>query len=199
MVELSKAYYECLAAATKHHAESKTYSGKLFRPHANFVKKLIDRLECKSVLDYGCGKGSQYLWVSHGGEASVPANMTIEQYWGIDVKKFDPAWPPFAKEPVGAFDLVLCTHTLGTIPVIDLDEIVSRLVHYANKALFVAEKIGPAQKRTYDKVGEEMPHEWSRKQWEELLARHVAQGVEITLATRENGSNGTIVTREVVR
>lgn len=199
MGELSKAYYKCLAAATKHHAESKTYSGKLFRPHANFVKLLIDRLSCETVLDYGCGKGSQYLWVSHGGEATVPFGQTIEEYWGMGVKKFDPAWPPFAAEPEGKFDLVLCTHTLGTIPVLDLDEIVSRLVGYANKAVFIAEKIGPAQKRVYDEIGADMPHGWERSQWEQLLQRHARNGVEITLATRENGSNGTIVTREIVR
>jgi hypothetical protein len=198
MGKLSKAYYACLAAATAHHASSKTYSGKLFRPHANFVKLMIDRLGCKTVLDYGCGKGSQYKWVSHGGEATVPFGQTIEQYWGMEVHKFDPAWPPFATPPTGTFDLVICTHTLGTIPVQDLDEIVQQLHAYANKGVFIAEKIGEAQKRVYDGVGVEMPHGWQREDWQELIARNLKPGVETVLATRVNGEHGTIVTREVV-
>jgi hypothetical protein len=195
---LSQAYYDCLRAATEHHATSKTYSGKLFRPHANYVKGIIDRLECKSVLDYGCGKGSQYTWISNGGEATVPSGLTIEQFWGLEVYKFDPAWPPYSKVPEGYFDLVVCTHTLGSIPVQDLDEITYYMFSFARKAIYVAEKIGAIQKQVYNEVGVEMPHGWSPEQWEALLRRHAPEGVEVTLATRTNGEGGSIITRKVI-
>jgi hypothetical protein len=198
MGKLSQAYYDCLRAATEHHATSKTYSGKLFRPHANYVKGIIDRLGVVSILDYGCGKGSQYVWVSNGGEATVPAGMTIEQFWGRAVHKFDPAWPPFARAPQGRFDLVLCTHTLGSIPVQDLDEIVSRIMDHSLAAVYIAEKIGKIQKAVYNEVGVEMPHGWTPEQWEALLRRHAREGVEITLATRVNGESGNVITRKVI-
>lgn len=194
--KFTKQYYDCLASAQAHHASSKTYSGKLFRPHAKHVKGIIERLGCLSALDYGCGKGSQYNWVSHGGDASVPAGMTIEQYWGFEVKKYDPAWPPYAARPDGKFDLVVCTHTLGAIPVSDVDAVVEELFEFTEKALYVAEKIGPVQKQVYGDT--EMPHGWQREDWERILRKHKRTGIEVTLATRVNGDNGTIVTREVI-
>jgi hypothetical protein len=199
MAKFSDAYYACLAAATEHHATSKTYSGKLFRPHARYVYDMMQRLGAKSILDYGCGKGSQYRWISHGGDATVPAGMTIEQFWGMLVHKYDPAWPPYADRPNGVFDLVLCTHTLGAIPVQDLDEVLEEVCAFANRGVFIAEKIGDPLKQVFAGLEYEMPHGWQRSDWERLIRRHLRGNLEIVLATRENGSNGTIVTREILR
>src|SRR6478736_7415044 len=97
----SKEYRQALAAATKHHANSKTYSGRFLRPHKPWLTDLIQRLDIKSALDYGCGKGEQYRWVD-------PADgQTLEQTWGFEVEKFDPAWPPYSAEPRGRYDLVM--------------------------------------------------------------------------------------------
>lgn len=197
MDKLSKDYYECLTAAAKHHAESKTYSGKLLRPHARYIYELLQRVQGRSLLDYGCGKGSQYEWISHGGE-NVPAKMTIEEFWGISVFKYDPAWPPFAEEPLGRFDVVICTHTLGAIPVQDLDTIVERLMDFATDAVFIAEKIGAPKKVVYKETGAKMPHGWQRDDWLKLLRPHVRDGIELHLSTRERTSEGTIVTREIL-
>jgi SAM-dependent methyltransferase len=199
MAKFSDAYYACLAAAIEHHATSKTYSGKLFRPHARYVYDMLQRLQAKTVLDYGCGKGSQYKWISHGGDATVPAGLTIEQFWGVEVHKYDPAWPPFAAMPAESFDVVLCTHTLGTIPVQDLDAVIHEVIDFAKKGVFFAEKIGDPNKQVYADLGYEMPHGWQRGDWEAVLRKHLRDGIEIVLATRENGSHGTIVTREVLR
>lgn len=198
MVDLSSDYYRALAEATEHHASSKTYSGKFLRPHAPFIKEIIDRLECRSVLDYGCGKGAQYAWVSHGDDASIPEGMTIEQYWGVPVTKFDPAYPPFAKDPEGNFDLVICTHTLGAIPRADLPSIIERLYLLANKAVYIAEKIGPVKKKVYS---QEIlrPLGYKRHDWEALLTSvPIPSHLEVTLATRERTDNGVIVTRGVL-
>lgn len=191
-------YYRALAEATTHHAASKTYSGKFLRPHAPFIKEIIDRLGCKSVLDYGCGKGAQYSWVSHGEDASIPKGMTIEEYWGVPVAKFDPAYPPFAAEPVGPYDLVLCTHTLGAIPRSDLSMVIGRLYALATKAVYAAEKIGPVKKKVYS---QEIlrPLGYQRGHWErELRAVAIPPDLEVTLATRERTAEGAIVTRGVL-
>lgn len=197
--KFSEAYYACLAAATQHHATSKTYSGKLFRPHARYVYDMLQRLAANSVLDYGCGKGSQYKWISHGGDATVPADMTIEQFWGLAVHKYDPAWPPYADRPHRTFDVVLCTHTLGAIPVQDLDAVLEEIFSFANRGVFIAEKIGDPNKRVYDDTGFEMPYGWQRENWENLIRPHLRTNLEVHLATRQNGSNGVIVTREILK
>lgn len=181
-------YLQCLGEARRHHLSSKTYSGKFLRPHAPFIKEIIDRLGCRSILDYGCGKGSQYQWVSHGEDASIPKGETLESFWGVPVTKFDPAWPPFAVEPAPGqtFDLVICTHALGSIPKSDLLWAIRELYDRANKAVYIAEKLGPVRKQVFSDP-DRMPRGWSHFTWGTLLAaarqpQHAA--LEIRLATR---------------
>ena len=181
-------YFAALAEATAHHASSKTYSGKFLRPHAPVIRELIDTFGIRSILDYGAGKGAQYDWVSHGGpDQSIPAGQTLETFWGVKVTKFDPAWPPFAQRPSGRFDLVLCTHVLGSIPVLSLPEVVTDLYGYARVAVYVAEKIGPVRKRVFSEPGK-FPRGWTRHDWSNALRRE--GGARVYLATREKTSSG---------
>lgn len=191
----SRAYEQCLNDCKRHHQSSKTFSGKLLRPHAPFIKAIIDRHNCRSILDYGCGKGEQYRWVSHGEGASIPGGMTIEQFWGIPVTKYDPAYEPFSEKPQGKFDLVICTHTLGSIPVQDLQWIIDELYGFANKALYVAEKIGPIKKHAIERRSL-CPVNWQAEDWARVLKRD--SHVECTLAARNKTENGVIVKRVIV-
>jgi hypothetical protein len=165
-VRLMRQSYDYLMAlrdSQRHHASRKTFSGKLFRPHAQFVKTIIDEIGCKSILDYGAGKGIQYEWVmpKHG--------TTIEQYWGVEVTKYDPAWPPFAKEPEGKFDLVICTHTLGAIPAGSIPGVVERLHEFAAKAIYIAEKVGFPPKKKVFRDPLVMPVGWTSEKWLETV------------------------------
>lgn len=183
-MKLSPEYYAALEDAKRHHQSSKTYSGRFLRPHAKKIRELIDLYGVRSILDYGCGKGEQYKWISQPGAATdVPHGLTLEQYWGIEVCKFDPAWPPFAAEPRETFDLVLCTHVLGSIPVQDLPAIIERLYIHSDRAVYVAEKLGPVRKQVFANP-EIMPREWVRADWERAL-RPVPPGLEVWLSTRE--------------
>lgn len=186
----SNNYYEALEAAKKHHASSKTYSGKLLRPHVFYIKELIERLQIGSILDYGCGKGAQYEW-------KMPSEngKNVEEYWGLDVTKYDPAWPAFATEPVGKFDLVICTHTLGSIPLSDRSSVIDKLYDFAWKGLYIAEKIGPIKKGVHSK-NDNFP-EWGREEWAAALRRK-DQDVLCFLSTRERVDGEVITTREVL-
>lgn len=179
MVEPSAAYHAALADSTRVAAAGKSFTGKFLRPHAPFVKEIVDRLGCRTALDYGCGRGEQYSWVmpKHG--------VTLEQWWGVTVAKYDPAFPQFAEEPKGRFDLVICTHTLGAIPRPDLRWVIDRLHALAARAIYVSERIGEARKELGDNALR--PSQWSAQDWMDVLPRR--DDVEITLATRtiENG------------
>lgn len=145
-------YLRALAEAQAHHATSKTYSGKFLRPHAPFIRDLMREHAVRSVLDYGCGKGEQYRWVSHGEGASIPGGMTISQYWGMEVHLYDPAWPPYATPPDsdGPFDMTLATHALGSIPLTDLNcWVMPRLAELTRKVCYIAEKIGEVRKDVF--------------------------------------------------
>lgn len=192
----SEHYIRALAEAREHHLSSKTYSGKFLRPHAPYIKALIDRLGCRSVLDYGCGKGRQYEWRSDQDGQAVPRGQTIEEYWGVPVTKYDPAWGPFALKPEGRFDLVICTHTIGSIPIPDLPWVTLDIQRYAREAVYYAEKLGEVRKRVFSEPGV-MPHGWTREQWALALAPRGRPQLEVWLATRRNaGDDGVIVTRE---
>jgi SAM-dependent methyltransferase len=170
----SKAYEAALEASKEIH-KGKAFTGKFLRPHAVFIKEIIDRLGVNSILDFGCGKGQQYEWV-------IPSTgQTIEQFWGVEVTKYDPAYPPFAKEPEGTFDLVICTQVLGVIPIADLKWVIDRLFGYAGKAIYVSERLGDARK----KVGDNSlrPTDWDVATWCGALARQVP--IEVTFASRE--------------
>lgn len=173
MSKPSPAYLAALEASKEIH-KGKQFTGKFLRPHAPFIKEIIDRLECKTVLDYGCGKGLQYEWV-------IPSTgQTIEQFWGVKVTKYDPAYPPFATEPKGKFDLVICTQVLGAIPVSDREWIVDRLYSLAGKAIYISERLHTPRKLIADNS---LRPAWDASRWKLELRR--SSQVELTLATRE--------------
>ena len=180
----SQSYKEALADCTKHHATSATFSGKFIRPHAPFIKEIVDRLGCQSILDYGCGKGEQYRWRNNAETGSIPIGMTLEEYWGVPVTKYDPAWPPYSAEPVGKFDLVICSCVLRWIPGPDIPSVVDRLYSLGGKALYIAEKLGPVKKK--DKVRFEMV-DYDAQGWARVLKRN--SDLEVTLATRIRGAD----------
>lgn len=163
MGKFSDAYYKALEDSKKHHQTSKTFSGKFLLKHADPIKEIIEQYGVKTILDYGCGKGMQY-WMP------LPDDRTLEEYWGIEVTKFDPAWPEFSKEPTGVFDLVLCTHVLGTIPIPDLPQFVQRLFSYTarNGILYVAERIG-LPKKDWTDASTQCPIGWTAMQWIDLI------------------------------
>lgn len=188
----SPEYLAALEDSKRHHASSKTYSGKLLRPHAPVIKEMIDRLGCESILDYGCGKGSQYTWRNADPTGSIPVGMTIEEYWGVPVTKYDPAYPPFAAEPMVKFDMVICTHVLGAIPTLDLPWVVDRLYSLSNKALYIAEKIAPVKKKVFQKP-DLHPFGWNATRWMTAIKRE--KPIEVVLSVREKCADGVFVER----
>lgn len=160
----SDLYRMALEEARKHHARSKTYSGKLLRPHKVYLTALIEECGIAGALDYGCGKGEQYRWVD------PTDGKTLEELWGFEVAKFDPAWPAYEIEPDGSFDLVICTHTLGSIPIEDHAWVLDHIFRRATKAVFIAEKIGGIKKVVHG-FRSGFVNGWSRERWIETIIK----------------------------
>lgn len=180
-----------VAEGARHHLESKTYSGSLMRPHVPYLSAMIERLGIASALDYGCGKGAQYRWQipAHGGQ-------TIEQLWGFEVTKFDPCYAPYAAEPEGLFDLVLCTHTLSLLPAADLEWALKRLFGFARRAVYIAEKIGGRKKREVaDPQGRAIGR--TVEEWLDQIAPFADEcpQIETVFSSRERVGEATVTTR----
>lgn len=175
----SRSYVEALELSKAQHRESKTYSGKFLRPHRTPLKEIIDRLGCKTILDYGCGKCLQYEWRMGNGQ-------TIEEFWGIEVAKYDPAHPAFAQEPEGTYDLVIVTHVLGIIPIPDLEWVVDRIYGFADKAVYFAIDTGATLKKSKERWRvANIPRLWNEKQWLSLLNRRKNKDIEVHVVIRE--------------
>lgn len=190
-VQLSKAHDEAVREGARHHKSSKTYSGSLMRPHVPYLLNMVARHRCKSALDYGCGKGTQYQW-----RDPFSGHRTVEERFGFEVFKYDPCWPPFAAEPEGRYDLVICTHTLALIPLQDLDAVIQRLFGFANKAVFIAEKIGDRKKGEVDDPTKRAIG-WTAEQWLDRLAPFADEypTIDTVFSSRERVGDATITTR----
>lgn len=95
----------------------------------------IARIEgCKSVLDYGCGKGT--------------LGRTLGKA-GIDARSYDPAIKAFSAAPSKA-DMVVSVDVLEHIEPECLDEVLDHLARITGKILFVAISTIPAKRYLTD-------------------------------------------------
>lgn len=145
----SEAYYEALRDATIHHATNKTFSGKFLLKHYDRVKDLIAKYGVTSILDYGCGKCVQYGQRLKGPN-KIHDGPTLEEYWGIEVFKYDPATSDRTVPPPEGqkYDMVICSHVLGCVPLHDLKSwFVDHLFSYANKVVYIVERVSHEEKQ----------------------------------------------------
>lgn len=165
-MEPSESYYRALTATQHLHAKSKKFNGRFLVRYLPGIERLIADLGCKTLLDYGCGKGVQW-------QNPMESGGFLADRLGVEVTLYDPGWPKFAAEPQGTFDIVICTQVLGSIPKQDLPWVVDRLLGFAGKALFVGERAmnNPLRKDLHAHMADEMPHGWGHEEWLELLRR----------------------------
>ena len=89
---------------------------------AEYIRDLSIRIDCESVLDYGCGKG-----------------RLVEKLRsrGITTEGYDPAVPPWDTPPKTAADLVICTDVLEHIPEDELPVTLTAILEVARKAVLL--------------------------------------------------------------
>lgn len=132
-----------------------TFPGKSLIPHVYRIKKLIDKYNVKTLLDYGSGKGIQYLAdaLTSNGEMldentyKNPDNISLQQFWKLDeIKCYDPAYEPFMSLPEHPSDMVVCTDVLEHCPEQDIDWILDEMFGFAGKCLYANVACYPAKK-----------------------------------------------------
>jgi hypothetical protein len=178
--KLSPQYFEALKDCYDLHKAPATYPGHYVFAYADSIRALCLKHKCRTLLDYGCGKGKQYrkIWKTIG--------LPLDKYWGVRVVMYDPAYPRFAVEPRGRFDIVVCSQVLGSVPIVDLPVIVDRVYGFALKAVYIGEVIGVMKKRVF-RNPELMPIGWSEEQWLAALDRP-RNGIEVQVGFRYGDS-----------
>lgn len=127
--------------------------------HADVVLTLIQKLNTRSVLDYGCGKGLL-------GRALAQKNIPIWEY--------DPAIPGKDESPRPA-DLVVCTDVLEHIEPENLHAVLGDLQRVVRKVGYFTIHTGPAQKTLPDGRNTHLiqqGHEW----WDRTLSQFFQVG-----------------------
>lgn len=152
-----------------------TFPGKNLKPQATRIRALIQRTGATTVLDYGCGKGTQYNpWTVKDAQGRELVTSVMD-YWGVDeVACYDPGYAPYAALPEGRFDGVVCTDVLEHCPREDLPWIVEELFDFAGAFVFANVASYPAGKHLPS--GENAhctiePVAW----WEDLLGAAAAR------------------------
>jgi 2-polyprenyl-3-methyl-5-hydroxy-6-metoxy-1,4-benzoquinol methylase len=101
------------------HLSDPTYGSGSGAKYAEFVKEAMHRTGSRTVLDYGCGKGS------------------LKKALGDCVSNYDPAVPEWACMPSAA-DMVVCTDVLEHVEPAHIDAVLTHIRSLAlNAAFFV--------------------------------------------------------------
>lgn len=108
---------------------AKKFSGACLEKHLPEIRRLIEEYDCKSVLDYGCGKATCHK------KTKLP-NVTL----------YDPYYEPYSKNPTGTFDMVICTDVMEHIPPDEIGKVLADLINMTDKVLFLAISTVPAKK-----------------------------------------------------
>ena len=169
-------YYEqSVELGKQFQLNNSSWGGTDCKNYHHQIRVLMDKYRAKTVLDYGCGKGRQYINLVPYGlpNDQITEPMTFQTRINAEsVYKFDPCVKEFEIEPVGqTFDAVICTQVLGSIPDVDMPWLRDKLMNYATKFVFIGlhkpDKPVKSKKRMYDPNWVTYPRsvEWYQEQF----------------------------------
>lgn len=164
----SDRYFYYLDQCKEVHATRKTFSGRGVLKYGERLLAIAKQVDAKSALDYGCGKGNQYM-------RDYDKGFRLEEKLGFEVTKYDPAVEKFSVKPTGQYDLVWCTDVMEHIPEEDIGYIVRDLDQYALKGLFVTVGTYPAKKSLPNGENAHITQksgDWWQEQFRENMGQH---------------------------
>lgn len=108
------------------HRTPKMFGGYSVLQYAYIIRRMIGRYGCRTLLDYGCGKGEQY------------ARDRVHEWWGVMPTLYDPAVPGKDTPPVGRFGGVICVDVLEHLEEPEIPGTLDRLFGHAEHWVFLA-------------------------------------------------------------
>ena len=199
----SKKYLELIEAYKHLHEDDTKFQGISLIPFAIDIYDIINFNNCKSILDYGCGKGypykKEYKYMDR--KKKIPNfDKPLHLWWGVeDLFLYDPGVPEHNKLPTKKSDLVICTDVLEHIPEEDLDWIIREICSLSNKTVFINVSGEPALKTftTGKYKGENVhvslfDHEWWLNKVKHVWEDYKDLKIYLTSTTKE-GIIGTCI------
>ena len=137
----SEKYVELIEAYKNLHKDEGKFRGISIIPFVLDIWSIIKHNKCKSILDYGCGKG--YIYKENFKEVDRKGNIPnfdkpLHLWWGVDeVFLYDPGVPEHDKLPTKKHDIVICTDVLEHIPEEDLDWVIREMCSLSSSTVFL--------------------------------------------------------------
>lgn len=96
------------------HRKEKAFAGRSIRPYVKDIAVLVEETKPRRILDYGSGKGFQYLVL-----------RVHEQWGGMLPHCYDVGVRQLREKPQGPFDGVICTDVMEHIDEPDVDAVLA--------------------------------------------------------------------------
>lgn len=102
-----------------HERNPKWFPGYTLKRYVSDVAELVHQIEPRNILDFGCGKGYQYL------------GMRVHEQWGgLLPHCYDPGVRQLDVKPEGKFDGLICTDVLEHIEAGDVAAFLDEALGY---------------------------------------------------------------------
>lgn len=121
------------------HKSQKYFRGLSVMQYRDVIQSLIKSTKSRTLLDYGCGKGDQYLHP-----------YKVNETWGVSIALYDPAIGPYAALPAGRFDGIICVDVMEHVPEAVVPDTLRQIIGLADKFVFFAIASAPANKSLPD-------------------------------------------------
>ena len=109
-----------------HDGKQKVFSGYSIKPYIPKIASLVYDHLPRRILDYGSGKGYQYL-----------ALRVHEQWGGVLPYCYDPGVVQLRERPEGSFAGIICTDVMEHIEETDVDNVLNDIFSFAYPLGFV--------------------------------------------------------------
>lgn len=144
------------------HLNPKRFQGLSIKRHVQNIKDLVVMHGAETLLDYGCGKGHQYL------------KLRVHEQWGnILPHCYDPGIKAFSNLPDGPFDGVICTDVAEHVPEEEIRQVIEEILDRALRFAYISVALEPSRKTFEDGSNLHVllkPRAW----WMDLLGRLIA-------------------------
>ena len=140
----SQEYHDLIDSYKVLHQEEGKFKGISLVPLVPTLMSLVKENNCKTLLDYGCGKAIPYnknRCNEVGLKNSVQELCNIESF-----DLYDPAYEKYATLPNKKYDIVVCTDVLEHIAEQDIDYVLTEILSRSNKIVFLNISCQPALK-----------------------------------------------------
>ena len=140
----SQEYHDLIDSYKVLHQEEGKFKGISLVPLVPTLMSLVKENNCKTLLDYGCGKAIPY---DKDRCKEVDLRHPIQKLCNLkSFDLYDPAYEKYATLPDKKYDIVVCTDVLEHIAEQDIDYVLTEILSHSKKIVFLKISCQPALK-----------------------------------------------------